>query len=608
MCRIRYPGSRITRVDWSLRPAVVPWLLIGIFLFALAATVYRRQSASRVARLFTLMMSLMGGWCLAFAVMLGTTNGEIAVICGKVAFAAATLLAGVLYDFTSTALRLSERSRWLVRISRFLSVTAALIILLSDVVVAGTPHVFSWGMYPRFTSAGGWIFTLMFAVVLLLHLLDCVHELWRTADTLRRRRIAQLMLSYLIVYVAMLDFRAAFGVDARPVGWVPVSLFVAFAWRSIRRHRFTPITAARAATDILETMADALFVLDQDGRIRVANRAARSLFGYGDADLMGRTLDVLEPDPPAGSASLAADLPQLVVENTVRDHERVFRDRNGNPVDVSISISGVHDRDGAGGSVVIIRDIRERKRGENELREFTERLQQSNRELEEFAHVASHDLQEPLRKIQAFGDRLRTKFGDGLPPEGLDYLARMQNAAGRMQVLINDLLAFSRITTRGRPFTRVDLSQIVAEVLHDLEVTVHEADARIEMSDLPELDADALQMRQLFQNLIGNALKFRDPARELRVWLEGRVEGDWVRIEIRDNGIGFDQKYAERIFTIFERLHGRTAYAGTGIGLAICRKILERHHGTIEARSVTGEGTTFTMQLPAHQVTGAPLQ
>jgi light-regulated signal transduction histidine kinase (bacteriophytochrome) len=240
----------------------------------------------------------------------------------------------------------------------------------------------------------------------------------------------------------------------------------------------------------------------------------------------------------------------------------------------------------------------------DKLQAFAGELQRSNRELQDFAFVASHDLQEPLRKIQAFGDRLRSKYGDALSPEGRDYLERMQAAAQRMHVLINDLLAFSRIASKGQPFVPVDLDRIAHEVLSDLEVRVQENGGRVEVGDLPEIEADPMQMRQLLQNLIGNAFKFHRPGEPPVVRVEGRVSADErprVTLEVSDNGIGFDSKYLDRIFTPFQRLHGRSEYEGTGMGLAVCRRIAERHGGTITATSVPGEGSTFTVELPRYQ-------
>lgn len=261
-------------------------------------------------------------------------------------------------------------------------------------------------------------------------------------------------------------------------------------------------------------------------------------------------------------------------------------------------------------------EISERKKVEQDLREFTSKLEQSNRELQDFASVASHDLQEPLRKIQTFGDRLKTKFADGLPDKGKDYLERMQSAASRAQTLINDLLAFSRVTTRAQPFVKADLNKVLQGVLSDLEVRIEETKAEIELGDLPTIQADRLQMRQLLQNLIGNALKYRreevTPQIQIQADLyEEKVENpdeepiskEMCRLTVTDNGIGFEEKYVEKIFTVFQRLHGRNTYEGTGVGLAICRKIVERHGGEITAKSIPGEGSTFIVTIPAKQTT-----
>ena len=253
------------------------------------------------------------------------------------------------------------------------------------------------------------------------------------------------------------------------------------------------------------------------------------------------------------------------------------------------------------------------RRSEAELKKFAAKLEASNRELQDFASVASHDLQEPLRKIQAFGDRLKTKHGDALGEGGRDYLERMQNAAGRMQTLINDLLTFSRVTTKAQPFVEVDLAEVAAGVVSDLEARVERSGGRVEMGEMLTLDADPLQMRQLLQNLIGNALKFHKPDAPpfVKVWCE-RAEsndaepagGDLRRIYVSDDGIGFDEKYLDRIFTVFQRLHGRHAYEGTGVGLAVCRRIAERHGGSITATSEPGRGSTFVVTLPTSQHTG----
>ncbi len=266
----------------------------------------------------------------------------------------------------------------------------------------------------------------------------------------------------------------------------------------------------------------------------------------------------------------------------------------------------------AGANEELASEITERKRFEQVLREYGEMLKEnnedlarSNRDLQDFASVAAHDLQEPLRKVQVFGDRLKATCSDTLGEKGLDYLERMQGASSRMQALIEDLLLYSRVTTKAQPFVEVDLNQVVREVISDLEVRIEQLGGRIEVANLPTIDADPTQCRQLMQNLIGNALKFHRDEEPPVVKIRGQfLDGDEWQITVEDNGIGFDEQYADRIFGIFQRLHGRSEYEGTGVGLAICRKIVERHGGTISTRSAPGEGSTFILTMPARQPKG----
>lgn len=242
-----------------------------------------------------------------------------------------------------------------------------------------------------------------------------------------------------------------------------------------------------------------------------------------------------------------------------------------------------------------------------ELENANLELQRSNRELDNFAHIASHDLQEPLRKIQAFSDRILARHATDLQDEGLDYLYRMQRAAERMRHLIDDLLKFSRVTTRAQPFTLVDLDSVIQDVRGDLEFQIERTKGKLEVHDLPVVDADQMQMRQLFQNLITNGLKFHKQDESPIVKVYAKMLDDnssnTVSIVVEDNGIGFDEKYAERIFNMFERLHGRGTYEGTGVGLAICKKIVERHGGSIRVESQENVGSKFIITLPINQVT-----
>jgi signal transduction histidine kinase len=244
---------------------------------------------------------------------------------------------------------------------------------------------------------------------------------------------------------------------------------------------------------------------------------------------------------------------------------------------------------------------------EHRVQQRTRALRERNRELQDFANFASHDLQEPLRKIHSFGDLLMAEYGPQLDETALSYVRRMQNAAARMSALITDLLTYSRIQTRREPFVPVSIDATIREVLVDLEQALIESEAEIITENLPEIEADATQMRQLFQNLIGNAVKYRKPTATPRIEIRGRavrLNADGASeavISVTDNGIGFDEKYLDRIFAPFQRLQSGRAYAGTGMGLSICRRIIERHNGSIGAKSVAGEGSTFTVRLPFQQ-------
>lgn len=240
-----------------------------------------------------------------------------------------------------------------------------------------------------------------------------------------------------------------------------------------------------------------------------------------------------------------------------------------------------------------------------EREDLIRRLEMSNRELEDFAFVASHDLQEPLRKIRTFGDLIEQKWGDRLDAVGRDYLARMRSAAGRMQALIRALLEYSRIATRPEPPAPVALGSLVQEVLSDLAVPLAESRGSVSVGELPTVMAGQVQMRQLFQNLLGNSLKFRrDVPPEIRVWATPAPSGPWVEIRVEDNGIGLEEESLSRLFQPFSRLHGRGEYEGTGMGLAICRRIVERCGGTIAATGVPGRGSTFTVRLPLERAAG----
>lgn len=362
---------------------------------------------------------------------------------------------------------------------------------------------------------------------------------------------------------------------------------------------------------IYNASKDAIGFSDFGGNLIDVNDAYTDLTGYTKEELLdGKTFHQLTP-PEYHQGDLEA-VNKIIEFNQPAELEKEFIRKDGSRVPVSVTAYSVKGNDGSPiGLAAIIRDITERKAAEEQLKVFNRKLQQSNRELQDFAYVASHDLQEPLRKVQAFADRLGSKYADRLDETGLDYLQRMRNAAGRMQTLIQDLLAFSRVTTKAQPFAAVDLEKIAREVLSDLEVKIEETGAQVEVEDLPTVEADPVQMRQLIQNLVGNAIKFhpKNVTPVIRVSAQTNGNGNgangtnnhYCKITVKDNGIGFEEKYLEKIFTVFQRLHGRSEYEGSGVGLAVCRKIVERHHGTITAKSTPGKGASFIISLPFKQ-------
>ncbi len=256
------------------------------------------------------------------------------------------------------------------------------------------------------------------------------------------------------------------------------------------------------------------------------------------------------------------------------------------------------------GSVGILSDLTDYKKAEALVRQRTAELQRSNQALQDFAFIASHDMQEPLRKVVSFGNMLQQKYKDSLEQTGNDYLNRMLDATKRMHSLLTGLLEYSRVTTNPEPFREVDVYAIIHEVLSDLEITIKQTGGEVKVGELPSIQADPTQIRQLFQNLIGNALKCHKEGERPVVDLFSTTTDDGtLQIYVKDNGIGFEEQYLDRIFAPFKRLHGRgSQYEGTGIGLAICKKIVERHGGSITAKSTTGHGATFIIALPSKQL------
>jgi PAS domain S-box-containing protein len=374
-------------------------------------------------------------------------------------------------------------------------------------------------------------------------------------------------------------------------------------------------TSRDLLSSVLSSSLDGITVLsavrDADGRVvdfecELVNPQAEKLLGTTAEDLVGQRVGRLMPEQEEKGL---VDGYRRVVETGEPFETEVRYDVNGEEVWFQVMAVSVDD-----GVAVTFRDISERKEAAQAMAAANAKLERRNRALRDFAYIASHDLQEPLRKIRAFSNLVLEDYADAIDDTGGHYLERMQDAAERMSQLINDLLVYSRITTQAQPFEAVDLKEIAENVRHDLDLQIADVDGTVDIGPLPTIEADPTQVRQLLQNLIGNGLKFHKPDEPPRVEVTARVEpaaaelkqsgrlaadcADMCRLTIADNGIGFEESHTDRIFSPFKRLHGREEYEGTGMGLAICRRIVERHGGDITADSAPGEGTTFTILLP----------
>lgn len=420
-----------------------------------------------------------------------------------------------------------------------------------------------------------------------------------------------LALSIISVFgVAFLFSRVMGALDQKRMAEIGLKENLKTLEREVAEKQF----AQRTIQNILDHSLDGIMafssVRDEQGEIvdfqwLLANFISAQTLGRGKGDLAGkRLLDVM---PDAQKSGLFQIYKGVVDTSVSQQFEREFH-FSGEVRWFYMAAVKLDD-----GLIVTYTDVTEKNVAESRLTQYAEELKRSNQDLEQFAYVASHDLQEPLRKIRAFGDRLAARYEDKLDEVGVEYISRMQQASARMQKLIEDLLSFSRISSGHDQFARVDLTAVVNEVVDDIEGQILREKAKVGVREIAEITGDRGQIRRLFQNLISNAIKFHKPGALPVVEIFGSVvtgseaekefgfqlsESSYVRIVVKDNGIGFDEKYAEKIFNIFQRLQGRAEYEGTGIGLAICRKIMSNHRGYIRAQSVINEGSEFILIFP----------
>lgn len=382
------------------------------------------------------------------------------------------------------------------------------------------------------------------------------------------------------------------GIHAFFVLWSSVGSIV--AWR------FNEMASAQTK-HILNSAGEGIFGLDLEGKFTFMNSAAAKMLGIEGGQGVGKPVrDILRHTKSDGITFADEDSPLLA---TLRDgvprqgEDALFWSAAGASFPVDYLSTPIFEREQLIGAVVSFRDVTLRKRAAEALAERTMQLERSNAELEQFAYVASHDLQEPLRMITGYTNLLSKRYRGKLDASADEFIGFAVDGAQRMRVLINDLLTYSRVGSQARQPEATDCELVLSQALAGLELAIHESGAKVTHDPLPTVDGDQVQLGQLFQNLISNALKYRNGQQPIvHIGCERR-ENEWL-LWIRDNGIGIDPRFSEKIFVIFQRLHTREQYPGTGIGLAVCKRIVERHGGKIWVESEPGEGSTFYFTLP----------
>lgn len=358
---------------------------------------------------------------------------------------------------------------------------------------------------------------------------------------------------------------------------------------------------------IIESSPNAILKVSQAGKIVLVNSQIVRMFGYAREELIGQSIEILIPERFRSSHEAQrkgfSEKPAIREMGAGRILQALRKD--GSEFQAEIALTPLSTAEGVF-ALASITDVTERLQAENVLKRKTEDLERSNAELEQFAYVASHDLQEPLRMVTSYCDLLARRYKGKLDKDADDFLAFAIDGATRMKQLIEELLHYSRVGREGKPLVPTDCGTIVQVALDNLQVAIEETHASIACDPLPTVLADSLQLTQVFQNLIGNALKFRSdqpPSIHISAQcpLKGQDQSQWV-FAVRDNGIGFEQQFGDRIFTIFQRLHNREEYPGSGMGLAITKKLIERHGGRIWAESAPGEGSTFFFTLQSQSL------
>ncbi|MFZ4796360.1 MAG: sensor histidine kinase [Bacteroidia bacterium] len=353
---------------------------------------------------------------------------------------------------------------------------------------------------------------------------------------------------------------------------------------------------------IFNNAVDGMVVINNRGIIQTTNLSVSKMFQFSDDEMIGKNISMLMPEPDAKQhdSYLKNHIDTGEKKIIGIGREVLGKRKDGSTFPFFLSVCDVQLENGEKLYAGVLHDISVLKKAQKDIEDYSKRLEESNKDLQDFAYISSHDLQEPLRKVQAFADRIQKSEFAVLSDQGKDYLQRILNASKRMQRLINDLLELSRISAKQNIFQNIDLNIILDYVLEDLELLLESTHAKIHIEKLPIVFGDETQLRQLFQNLISNSVKFKSEERNPEIFISANFltspNHNVLEINFKDNGIGIEEKYSEKVYTVFQKLNGNK-YEGSGIGLAVCKKIAIRHGGNITFTSQLGIGTWFKITL-----------
>jgi PAS domain S-box-containing protein len=593
--------------QYSFNLHAVPPLVTAVSVLTLGLIVVVREKASRVSLLYLSYTVAAFTWLFSASQALFIPSEELSYKWMKFANAGVTMIPASLYHFTVVVLDAKKRYRWRVWFAWAISTLFLAVSLLTDVLFDGFYH-YSWGIFLKFRPPAFLFMLYFFAMTI-----DTLRLYWREyrksdPNTTKHRRARAFLIALGIGYLGTLDFLPALGVPYYPLSSLPMICMLVLVSRAIWRYRLVDITPAFAAREIIETMNDALIVLDPDKVVRLVNRATCSLLGYREQDLIGKR----PVDGMAACRSFAEQLESLMGDETVKNRETTYCPQGGVHRTLSVSASIMRNQDGEPvATVCLVSDVTDRKHAEEEREQLIAQLQKANEKLQSmdemksnFITMVSHELRTPLTTIKAFVELLLMK--QGMPEAQKRKLMSTVNVeTDRLARLINDLLDLARIETGAMKWQidEVSMEDLVLNVIESMALLFENKGLRVTTSfgsSLPRFSGDRDRLVQVVTNILSNAVKFTPAGGSIHVAVRREAAPGQIVVEISDSGIGIPAGDLDLIFEKFHRSDDKAiaAIEGTGLGLAITRQIVEHHGGRIWADSTHGKGSMFTFTVP----------